>query len=184
MRRVFAIIIALLLATSAHAQSLGVTFDFDGVDQPWPITSQYAPFLPHNIRATNLPGGPASTSIANNATDVAFIAPRAGWVQFSGQVWVVLDWAAAAPNNGYAVLRVFKNGPPGVCADGGSPPLLAGIGIAGSGFWWAYPIPVSGGDYAKAGDSYSFCLYVVSNGQNNYIEANPAHTHITIIELP
>jgi hypothetical protein len=174
-----------LFALGANAQTVGVTFDFAGIDQPWPIAGQYVPFLPHNIAATNLPGGPAITAIANNATDVAYIAQHDGWVHFAGQVWVILDYAIPQPGNGWADLRVFKNGPPGVCGDApGQRPMKAPIGLNGGSFWWVYVIPIARADYAHAGDSYSFCLYVVANGPDSYIEGNQAHTGLDITQDP
>jgi len=177
------VIIAFFVTMSAHAQTIGATLDFAGVNQPWPVTGQYQPFLPHNVRTNNLPGGATGQSLANNSADVAFVAPRAGWVQFSGQVWIVLDWNSTPPTNGSAVLRIFKNGSPGVCADApGQRPLIPEIGLAGDGFWWTYKVAISDADLAKAGDSYSFCLYVVAPDSSNYIDG--VHTRITVTELP
>ena len=169
---------------AAHAQTIGATFDLAGVNQPLPVTGQYQPFLPHNIRTNNLPGGTTGSAIANSASDVAYIATRDGWVLFSGQVWVILDYSLPPPGNGFAVLRIFKNGPPGVCGDNGGIPFAAGIGENGGTFWWNYSVPLSAADYARSGDSYSFCIYVVANGPDSYADGNQAHTRITVTQIP
>jgi hypothetical protein len=176
-KTLLAAVLCLLAARGALAQDQGFTADFGGMNQDGVPNEIYTQLLPSHVSYNTFPKG----SVILQHEDFAFVAPRAGIVRFSGQIWLILDQRQSGPDATNFAVKITKNvdhpARP-ICA---GEDVLTGIGESGSGLnWWRASIQVQGEDMAKAGDVYRWCIYATTGGGTGYVDGSPYHTRIHV----
>jgi hypothetical protein len=173
-----------LISSVAMAQTEGMELNLPSNTSWNPgVNATYAPFRPTTVRWNTAPSG--SLISTTSPTDFAVKAWKPGIIQATGNVMFVLDVTAYPPGYGtmtnpnYTV-RIFKNGAANGCNDGGGGPVASQAGYQVPGYWYIIHIPIAFATQAATDDTFRFCLLATTNGPNNYIDANPAHTRLTV----
>lgn len=173
MGRAFTAAICLLAGIAgASAQDQGFSADLGGVSQKDIPGEVYTQILFHHLGYNTFP--PGSVVIAED--EFAFVAPRAGIVRFSGQVYGGTGPAMPMPDHPpWYVVKIEKNGR-GCTGDD----VFAAIGNP-TGIWWLSSAQISAEDMAAAGDTYRWCISATAGADKTvFVDGNPAHTVIYV----